>query len=76
MHRYQVSISRSTEDQVFVATVPELPGCVAHGNSPALALTEAQAAISLWLDTAREFGDPIPKPKSRRRQSSTRPPTP
>ncbi|HEX9669267.1 MAG TPA: type II toxin-antitoxin system HicB family antitoxin, partial [Thermoanaerobaculia bacterium] len=40
----------------------------AHGKSPEEALREAQEAITLWLDTAREFGDPIPEPKGRRLQ--------
>ena len=68
MHRYEVIIYWSTEDQVFVAEVPELPGCAAHGGSPEAALAEAQCAISLWLDTAREFGDAVPEPKGRRLQ--------
>lgn len=66
IHRYEVIIYWSDEDQVFVAEVPELPGCAAHGGSPDAALSEAQEAISLWLDTAREFGDPVPEPKGRR----------
>ena len=68
MHRYEVIIYWSDEDAVFVAEVPELPGCAAHGASPDAALGQAQEAISLWLDTAREFGDPIPEPKGRRLQ--------
>lgn len=68
MHRYEVIIYWSEEDQVFVAEVPELPGCAAHGDSSEAALGEAQDAISLWLDTAREFGDPVPEPKGRRLQ--------
>jgi predicted RNase H-like HicB family nuclease len=68
MHRYEVIIYWSEEDQVFVAEVPELPGCAAHGDSSESALAEAQEAISLWLDTAREFGDPVPEPKGRRLQ--------
>lgn len=68
MHRYEVIIYWSSEDQVYVAEVPELAGCTAHGKSPARALAEAQHAISLWLDTAREFGDSIPEPKGRRLQ--------
>ncbi len=67
MHRYGFIIYWSSEDQVFVAEVPELPGCAAHGGTPAKALAEAQQAISLWLDTAREFGDPIPEPKPERK---------
>ncbi len=68
MRRYEVIIYWSAEDQVYVAEVPELPGCAAHGDSAELALTHAQEAITLWLDTAREFGDPIPGPKGRRLQ--------
>ena len=66
MHRYEVIIYWSDEDQAFVAEVPELPGCAAHGDSPESALTEAQEAITLWLQTAEEFGDAIPAPKGRR----------
>jgi predicted RNase H-like HicB family nuclease len=68
MHRYEVIIYWSDEDGAFVAEVPELAGCMAHGDSPERALAEAQEAIGLWLDTAREFGDPIPIPKGRRLQ--------
>jgi predicted RNase H-like HicB family nuclease len=68
MHRYEVIIYWSAEDRVFVAEVPKLPGCAALGKTPAKALAEAHQAISLWLDTAREFGDPIPEPKGRRLQ--------
>lgn len=68
MNRYEIIIYWSDEDQVFVAEVPELPGCVAHGPAPEKALAEAQAAVDLWLATAREFGDPVPEPKGRRLQ--------
>ncbi|HAM55241.1 MAG TPA: hypothetical protein DCQ64_07470 [Candidatus Rokubacteria bacterium] len=66
MNKYEVIIYWSEEDQVFVAEVPELPGCAAHGPTQEAALTNAQEAIRLWLDTAKEFGDPIPVPKGRR----------
>jgi predicted RNase H-like HicB family nuclease len=46
--------------------VPELPGCIAHGDSYESALANAKEAIQLWIDTAKEFGDPIPEPKGRR----------
>jgi predicted RNase H-like HicB family nuclease len=68
MHRYEVIIYWSDEDQVFIAEVPELSGCAAHGDTPEIALAQAQEAITLWLETAREFGDPIPTPKGRRLQ--------
>ena len=66
MYKYETIIYWSEEDQAFLADVPELPGCTAHGASPDQALTNAQEAMQLWLDTAREFGDPIPEPKGRR----------
>jgi predicted RNase H-like HicB family nuclease len=68
MHRYEVIIYWSAEDRVFVAEVPELPGCAVHGNTSAKALAEVQRAISLWLDTAHELGDPSPEPNGRRLQ--------
>jgi len=66
MQKYEIILYWSSEDQVFVAEVPELPGCMAHGDSHELALSNIKEAIQLWIDTAKEFGDPVPKPKGRR----------
>ncbi len=66
MHKYEIILYWSNEDQVFVAEVPELPGCIAHGDTQEAALTNAQEATQLWIDTALEFGDPVPQPKGRR----------
>jgi predicted RNase H-like HicB family nuclease len=66
MHKYEVIIYWSNEDQVFVAEVPELPGCMAHGDTQEGALAQANEAIRLWIDTAKEFGDPVPEPKGER----------
>lgn len=66
MHKYEVIIYWSQEDTVFIAEVPELPGCMAHGNTQPTALENINRAIELWLSTANEFGDAIPEPKGRR----------
>ena len=66
MNKYEVIIYWSEEDHAFVAEVPELPGCAAHGPTQEAALASAQQAIALWIETAKEFGDPIPEPKGRR----------
>jgi len=66
MYKYEIIIYWSGEDQVYVAEVPELPGCSAHGTSYDKALVSAQEAIKLWIDTAEEFGDSVPEPKGRR----------
>ena len=68
MRKYEVIIYWSDEDEAFVAEVPELAGCMAHGTSYEGALKEAQRAIELWVETAEEFGDPVPEPKGRRLQ--------
>jgi predicted RNase H-like HicB family nuclease len=68
MYKYEVIIYWSAEDDAFVAEVPELPGCSAHGDTYEAALASAQEAIGLWIDTAKEFNDRIPEPKGRRLQ--------
>jgi predicted RNase H-like HicB family nuclease len=65
-HRYEIIIYWSNEDQAYVAEVPELPGCMAHGDTHESALANANEAIQLWIDTAQEFGDPVPEPKGQR----------
>ncbi len=65
-YKYETILYWSKEDSAFIAEIPELPGCMAHGNSQEEALANVNEAIGLWLDTAKEFGDPIPEPKGRR----------
>lgn len=64
--KYEIILYWSNEDDVFVAEVPELPGCMAHGDTPEAALANAKEAIQLWIDTAIEFGDLVPEPKGAR----------
>jgi predicted RNase H-like HicB family nuclease len=65
-NKYEIIIFWSDEDRAFVADVPELPGCMAHGSSHGEALANAEEAIQLWLESAQESGRAIPKPKGRR----------
>jgi predicted RNase H-like HicB family nuclease len=64
VQKYEIILYWSYEDRVFVAEVPELPGCMAHGNTTDKALMNVNQAIELWIDTAKEFGDRIPKAMS------------
>lgn len=66
MFKYETIIYWSKDDDAYVAEVPELPGCIAHGDSYESALGNVKDAIQLWLDTAKDFGDPIPEPKGHR----------
>ena len=66
MNKYEVIIYWSKEDDAYIAEVPQLAGCAAHGDSQEEALRNAQEAMSLWIETANEFGDPVPEPIGRR----------
>lgn len=66
MDRYEIIIYWSDEDNAYIAEVPELRGCMAHGENYESALKNAKEAVQLWIKTAKEFNDPIPEPKGRR----------
>lgn len=65
MEKYERIIFWSEEDQRWLVDVPELPGCMADGETPAEALENVEKIISEWLETAREIGRDIPEPKGR-----------
>lgn len=64
-HRYEIIISWSDEDDCFVVDVPELPGCMAHGDTYQEAAKNAEDAISAWINASKKRGLPIPEPKGR-----------
>jgi antitoxin HicB len=59
---YPVIVSPLTDEDGggFVATVPDLPGCMSDGETPTEALENVQDAIEEWLDLARKLGREIP----------------
>ncbi len=63
--KYELVIYWSEEDQAFIAEVPELPGCMADGETYEQAVANARQVISEWMETARELGRPIPVPRGR-----------
>ncbi|MCK5133974.1 MAG: type II toxin-antitoxin system HicB family antitoxin [Candidatus Sabulitectum sp.] len=63
--RYEIIIFWSKEDQSYIAEVPELPGCMADGETYQQALSSAEQIIQEWIETARELGRSIPEPKGR-----------
>ena len=58
--KYELIIYWSEDDQSFGVEVPELPGCMADGSTYEEAVPNARQLIDEWLETAREFGRPIP----------------
>lgn len=57
--RYRIHVERD-EDGVYVVTCPALPGCISQGPTRAEALQNIREAISLYLESLREHGDPVP----------------
>ncbi len=55
----------SESDEAFIVEVPELPGCMADGQTYVEAVTNVEIVIQEWLETSRELGRDIPLPKGR-----------
>lgn len=60
--RYPAEIFWSDEDEGFIATAPDLPGCSAFGDTEAGALAELRHAIAAWKAAAVAAGNPVPEP--------------
>lgn len=57
---YSVIMEWDPEDNIYVVTVPELPGCMTHGSTLEEAARQAKDAIESWVDAARAWSDQIP----------------
>lgn len=65
MYKYEIIIYWSEDDELFIAEVPELPGCMADGATYEEALRNAERVILEWIETAEELGREIPQPKGK-----------
>ncbi len=61
--RYSMTIEWSDEDNAYIVTVPELPGCRTHGATHAEAVAMGEEAIAGWIEAARTWGRPVPPPR-------------
>ena len=61
--RYSMNIQWSEEDQAYIVTVPELPGCRTHGKTYVEAVKQGEDAIESWIDANKAWGRPIPAPR-------------
>jgi predicted RNase H-like HicB family nuclease len=62
---YHINLFWSREDDCWIADVPDLKPCAAHGETPEEAIANIQNAVDLWIETAIERGLPIPEPRYR-----------
>ncbi|WIG59396.1 MAG: hypothetical protein OJF49_002143 [Ktedonobacterales bacterium] len=57
-------IEWSDEDDIFIVTIPELPGARAHADTYTAAGEEEQRLIAEWVEIAQEHGWPLPQPRA------------
>lgn len=67
MYKYEIILYWSTDDDSYIAEVPELPGCSADGITQKQALENIEVIISEWIETAKSTGREIPTPRGRLR---------
>jgi len=58
IHRFEVRPLPEEDGGGFLVTFPDLPGCMADGETVAEALSEAADAERSWIETREEFGLP------------------
>jgi predicted RNase H-like HicB family nuclease len=63
--KYEMIIYWSDRDNAFLVEIPELPGCMADGETRGQAIKNANEVIRLWIETAKKIGREIPKPRGR-----------
>ena len=59
---YSMIIQWGDEDNAYIVTVPELPGCKTHGETYEEAVRQGRDAIDSWIMVAEELGRPVPPP--------------
>jgi predicted RNase H-like HicB family nuclease len=60
---YAINLFWSEEDGLWLADVPDLRHCTAHGDTPEDALRQVRSAVEAWIVVAREEGRSIPLPR-------------
>jgi antitoxin HicB len=60
MRQYTVVLEWDAESSSYSVVVPALPGCTSQGDTVAEALVNGREAIELWLEVAKERGEPLP----------------
>lgn len=65
MNKYETIIYWSDADEIYIAEMPELKGCIAHGDSADEALKNILVVAKEWLQLAKEKNWNIPEPRGR-----------
>jgi predicted RNase H-like HicB family nuclease len=65
MNKYEIIVYWSSEDNAFVAEVPELAGCMSDGQSYVEAVQNAEIAIAEWIETAVLMNRAVPSARGK-----------
>lgn len=61
--KYPIAIEPGDDDHAWSAVVPDLPGCFSAADTGIDdAIENAKEAIELWIETALDAGEDVPKP--------------
>jgi len=60
---YSMVIQWDSRDNIFVVRVPELLGCVTHGDTYEEAVKQGEDAIESWVMAALADNEPLPPPR-------------
>jgi predicted RNase H-like HicB family nuclease len=59
---YSMLIQWDPHSEIYVVSVPELPGCMTHGKTYEEAVQQGQDAIESWIMDALASNEPVPPP--------------
>ncbi len=62
MAEYSIFMQYDPQDNIYVVSIPELPGCMAYGETKEEALREIDVAKELCIESALEDGQSVPEP--------------
>lgn len=60
---YEIILYWSNDDNAYIAEVPELPGCMADGETTQEAIANVEVITTEWIVTAQEIGHEITEPR-------------
>jgi predicted RNase H-like HicB family nuclease len=63
-NHYSISILWDPRDNIYVASVPELPGVKTHGDTYQEAMQNILEVIDMWVEDAQKHGEALPLPKN------------
>jgi predicted RNase H-like HicB family nuclease len=61
---YSITIQWDPRDNIYVASVPELPGVKTHGDTYQEAMQNILEVIDMWVEDAQKHGETLPPPKN------------